>query len=336
MRLARFVLRRLLFAIPILLGIVFFTFMLVRIGTRDASIMLAGPMAEPAQIAAIAAEFGLDRPLWEQFAIYLGKLVTGDLGRSWLSKAPILEEILHRLPATLELLVSAMTIGALIGIPVGLRAAARPDGTFDQVSRIVSLLGFSIPTYWLGLMLIFVFYLKLGWAPAPMGRLPIAEFPPATVTGSIAIDALLAGDRGAARGALHQLMLPVLIFAAIIAAPIVKQTRAIAIEVLSGEAVRFARASGLAPRTVRRIVLRNSIVPILTFIGSELTAMLAAVSLLELIFAWGGLGQWGLHAILVGDFAAVQGYVLVLALFSILVFLVVDAAVLLLEPRSQA
>lgn len=330
-----FLLRRLVLVVPILLGITFLTFMLVRIGEQDPVAMLGGPMADEASLASIEAELGLDRPFFVQFGIYLGNLVQGDLGDSWQSSERVADEIRNRLPASLELLILSVLLGSLVGVPVGLRSAQRPNGLFDQVSRFVSLLGFSVPTYWIALMAIFVFFFLLQWAPAPLGRLDIAAFPPPDVTGSYLIDSLISGNWSTAYSAASQLALPVILFSIIVAAPIIKHTRAISLEVLASDYVRYAKAQGLRPRTVRRIALRNSITPILTFIGTELTGLLAAVSLIELIFAWGGMGQWGLNAILLGDFAAVQGYVLVLAVFSVAVFIVIDLLVLLLEPRAS-
>ena len=321
--------------IPLLLGIVFFTFMLVRIGGQDAVGMLASPMADADEIDRIRASLGLDLPLWQQFFIYLGNLFQGDLGESWQTNTPVLDEIVLRLPASLELLISAMGLGVLFGIPIGLRAAFRPNRRFDQISRFSSMFGFSIPTYWLALMAIFVFFFLFRWAPPPMGRISLAVFPPPDVTGSYFLDSLIAGDMQAAKSALSQLAMPVIVFTIIVTAPIIKQTRSIAIEVFNSDYVRYARASGLSPFAVQRVAMRNSFTPILTFVGAELASLLAAVSLIELIFAWGGLGQWGLNAILFGDFAAVQGYVLVLAMFSASVFLIVDLLVLIFEPRSM-
>jgi peptide/nickel transport system permease protein len=186
----------------------------------------------------------------------------------------------------------------------------------------------------MGLMAILIFFYVLRWAPAPMGRLGLDMVAPPVVTGSVLLDSLLAGDWQAVRSAAGQLVLPVACFALVAAAPIIKQTRAIAIEVLSSDYIRFARASGFSRATIRRIALRNALSPILTFLGTEITSLLAAASLIEYIFSWGGLGQLGLNAILLGDFAVVQGYVLALALFSVVVFAIVDLAVLLLEPRS--
>lgn len=330
----RFLARRALLLLPLLLGVLFLTFMLVRIGGQDPSAMLAGPTASAAEIALVRAELGLDRPIWVQFARYLGQVAQGDLGRSWISNRPVLVDLLERAPATLELLLWGVGLGAAIGIPVGLRAAQRPDGLFDQVSRLLSLLGFSTPTYWLGLVMLFVFFFLLDLAPPGMGRLSLMLTPPPAVTGSYLIDGLLAADLAVARSAFAQLVLPVVCIAIVSAAPILKQTRAIALEVLASEYVRYARAQGLPRDEIRRIVLRNAATPVVTFVGTELAGLVGTTALIEYVFAWGGVGQFGLNAIIQGDFAVVQGYVLLLALFSVLVFLVVDVVVVLIEPRA--
>lgn len=335
MLIARFLALRLLVAVPVVLGILFLTFMLIRIGHQDPVAMLAGPLADAATYTMIRSQLELDRPLLTQFVVYVQRLLQGDLGLSWQGGSPVLKDILAHFPITLELVILAVGIAALVGIPVGIRAATRPNGAFDQLSRFGALTGFSIPTYWMGLMAILIFFYLLRWAPAPMGRLSLEVLAPPVVTGSVLLDSLLAGQWVAARSAASQLALPVACFALVAMAPIIKQTRAIAIEVLASDYIRFARACGFPRAAIRRIALRNSLAPLLTFIGTEITSLLAAASLIEYIFSWGGLGQLGLNAILLGDFAVVQGYVLALALFSVLVFLVVDLAVLLLEPRSH-
>lgn len=335
MNFPRFLLRRLLMSIPLLVGIVFVTFMLVRIGGLDPVGRLAGPTATAEEFAVIRAELGLDQPLWQQFLIYAGKVAQGDLGESWLSNRAVLTDILTRSVVSLELLLWGVGLGALIGIPVGLRAAFRPNARFDQVSRVASLLGFSIPTYWLGLVMIFVFFYLLRWAPPAMGRMSLMVSPPDFITGSYLIDGLLQGDWRAARSAVGHLVLPVVCMTIIAAAPIIKHTRAIALEVLSSDTVRYARACGLPKRTVRRLVMRNSAVPVITFVGTELTGLVGTLSLIEYVFSWGGVGQYGLTAIVRGDFSAVQGYVLALALFSVIVFLVIDIVVYLIEPRAE-
>ncbi len=333
---AKFLLRRLLLLAPLLLAVAFFTFMLVRLSGQDPVAMLAGPTATRQEIEAIRRALALDQPLWVQFGGWFWQLLQGNLGRSWISNRPVLSELLERTPATLELLLYGVAIGAAIGIPVGLAAARRPDGPFDQVSRTVSLLGFSTPTYWLGLVMLLVFFFMLDLAPPGMGRISLMLTPPPRITGSYLWDAVLTGDWEAAHSALAQLILPVICIAIISAAPIVKQTRAVALEAHGSDWVRYARAQGLPERILRRMVLRNSATPIVTFVGTELAGLVGTTALIEYVFAWGGVGQYGLNAIIQGDFAVVQGYVLLLALFSVLVFLAVDLAVMALEPRQDA
>jgi len=334
MLIARFLLRRALLVVPLLLAVVFFTFMLVRIGGQDPVARIAGPTATQGEIEMIRGQLGLDRPLLVQFATYLNRVAHGDLGRSWISNRPVLSDVLDRIPVTLELMLLGVALGALIAIPAGLFAASRPNRMFDQLSRGISLLGFSIPTYWLALVMLFVFFYLLDWAPPGMGRLALMLSPPPRVTGSYLIDGLLAADWEVAYSAAAQLVLPVLSVAIVAAAPIIKQTRAIALEVSASDYVRYARAAGLPRRQIHRMVLRNSRTPVITFVGTELTGLVGTTALIEYVFAWGGLGQYGLNAIIAGDFVAIQGYVLTLALFSVIVFVVVDLLVLLLEPRA--
>ena len=321
--------------IPLLVGVMFLTFMLVRIGGLDPVGLLAGPTATAEEFEIITEELGLDQPLWKQFLIYAQNVAQGDLGESWLSNRPVLDDIAARSVVSLELLFWGIGIGTFIGVPIGLRAAFKPNGRFDQSARILSLLGFSIPTYWLGLVMLFVFFYLLRWAPPGMGRISLMVSPPDFVTGSYLIDSLLSSNWRAAYSSLSHLILPVICLAIVSAAPIIKQTRAIALEVISSDAVRYARACGLKAKTVRQIVFRNSATPVLTFVGTEITGLVGTMSLIEYVFAWGGLGQYGLNAIVRGDFTAVQGYVLVLALFSVLIFLIVDIVVALIEPRVE-
>lgn len=297
--------------------------------------MLAGPLADASTYQMIRSQLELDKPLLDQFIVYVQRLAHGDLGQSWQGGSPVLQEIWTHFPVTLELVVLSVGLAAMIGIPIGIRAATRPNGWWDQVTRTTALALFSIPTYWMGLMAILIFFYFLRWAPAPMGRLSVDVIAPPLVTGSLILDSLLAGNWAALRSAASQLVLPVTCFTLVAAAPTIKQTRAIAIEILGSDYIRFARACGYSRSTIRRMALRNALAPILTFLGTEITSLLAAASLIEFIFSWGGLGQVGLNAILQGDFAVVQGYVLSLALFSVVVFLFVDLAVLILEPRSH-
>ena len=330
------VVRRVVFSLPILFGVLLFTFMLVRVGQNDPVGMLAGPTAGALEIAAIRAEYKLDQPIWIQFFAYVKLVLQGDLGNSWLSNRPVIDELLLRLPATLELVLLGGLVGAVVGVWAGMRSALRANQRFDQWSRVLSLMGFGMPTIFLGLAMIFVFFFLLGWSPPPMGRIDLMITAPKMVTGSYLLDSLIAGDLAAAWSAAGRLVLPCSVVAIVFAAPLVKQTRAIALDVMASDYVRYARAMGLPAKMVRSMIWRNSVVPVLTYGASELTAMFGAAAVLELIFSWGGVSQFGLTAILRGDFAVVQGYVLLMCVISIVIFAITDLLVHKLEPRAEA
>ena len=332
----RLIFRRVLLALPILFGVLLFTFLLIRVGSNDPVGMLAGPTGGADEIAAIRAKFKLDQPAWRQFVEFVMLALQGDLGRSWLSDRPVASELMLRLPATLELVLLGAFAGAVVGIPAGLMAAFRANRGFDHFSRLLSLFGFGMPTIFLGLVLIFVFFFLLGWAPPPMGRVDLLITAPATVTGSYFIDALIAGNWPAAYSAAGRLVLPCASIAIVFAAPLIKQTRAIALDVMAGDYIRYARAAGLPEPMVRRMVWRNASVPVITYAAVELTALFGAASVLELVFSWGGVSQYGLVAILKGDFAVVQGYVLIMSLIAMVIFAVADLLVLWIEPRARS
>ena len=331
---AQLILRRIVLSLPILFGVLLFTFLLVRMGGSDPVGMLAGPTATEAEIAAIRAAYKLDQPVLVQFGEYVRRVAQGDLGTSWLSNRPVLDELLLRLPATLELVLIGSVVGALVGVWAGMRAARSANGRFDQISRLLSLMGFGMPTIFLGLALIFVFFFLLRWAPPPMGRIDLMITAPPVVTGSYLFDALIARDVAAALSAAGRLVLPCSVVAIVFAAPMLKQTRAIALDVMASDYIRYARACGLPPKLIHRMVWRNAAVPILTYGATELTALFGAASVLELIFSWGGVSQFGLTAILKADFAVVQGYVLLMSAIAIVVFALADLLVLKLEPRA--
>jgi peptide/nickel transport system permease protein len=334
MLMIRFIGRRFATAFIAIVAVLIATFFLVRL-TPDPAAALAGPEATAAQLAMVKQQLGLDKSVPEQFVIYASHVISGDFGRSWVSQRPVLTEIAERAPFTFELLFWGVAVGAIVGVSVGLHAAYRRDGWFDQMTRFTSLVGFSIPTYFLGLLMLLLFFYILEWAPPGMGRLsPLYSAPP-FVTGSYVIDGLIAGDFEVARSAASQLILPVLCIAIVCAAPTIKQTRALALDVLESDYVRYGKALGMPPRMLRRMVLRNCLAPIITFVGIELVSLMGTTAIIEYVFSWGGLGHYGLSAIMVGDFNAVQGYVMSLACFCVLIFLIVDMIVLIIEPRGR-
>lgn len=335
MELVRFLVRRLVLLVPLLLLIAALTFFLLRVGGQDPTAAMAGPLATAKELAMLRAQYGLDRPLPIQFVIWLGHVLHGNFGRSWITGKPVISELLTRVPASLELLVLGVGVGCLVGIPVGVLSSFRHGSWFDQLSRLISLLGFSIPTYFLGLLMLLVFFADLNWAPPGMGQLSLLLTPPPTVTRSYLIDGLIAGQWDVVHSAAAQLVLPVLSIAIIFAAPVVKQVRAIALDVLGSDHVRYAGAQGLSKRLIRRMTLRGASAPVLIFISGEFTALVGSVSIIEYVFAWNGVGQYGLEAIIRGDFNVVQAYVLLLALFSVVVFLIADLVVFAIEPRAR-
>ncbi|WP_029008788.1 ABC transporter permease [Azospirillum halopraeferens] len=326
--------RRLLQAVPALLGIIIITFLLTRALPGDPAVYFAGPAADAASIAEIRHRLGLDRSLPEQFLTYVGDLATGNLGTSISTGQPVLQEIITRLPASLELTLAALLIAVGVAVPLGVLAATRPDGWVDHACRFVVTAGVSLPTFFTGLALVYVFYYLAGWAPAPMGRLDIISLPPEHVTGFYLIDALLAGDVAVARSVLAHLALPALTLALFTLAPIARMTRAAMLQALGSEFIRTARAAGLSRRRILIVyALRNALLPVVTTLGMVFSFALGANVLVEKVFAWPGIGSYAVEALVVSDYAAVQGFVLTMALLFVLLNLVIDLTYTLIDPR---
>lgn len=330
----RMILGRLAAAVPNLLGVVVLTFVLTRMLPGDAAAFFAGPAATPESIAEIRTKLGLDRGPVEQFLSYLGQLAEGDLGQSLTSGQPVLADLAARLPASLELTLSALLLAGLVGVGLGVAAALKPRGVVDRLCSVVSTVGQAVPTFFLGLVLVFVFYYLLGWAPAPLGRLDIVFSSPDEVTGFWLVDTLVGGEVDAFFGVARQLVLPVVTLAMFGIGPIARMTRASMIEVLGSDAVRTARAAGLGRHTVLWVyAFRAVVVPILNTIGMVFSFMLGANVLVEKVFGWPGIGAYAIESVLASDFAPIQGFVLVMAALYVLVNLVIDVVAVLLDPR---
>jgi peptide/nickel transport system permease protein len=291
--------------------------------------------ANPEAVAAFRHRWGLDRPLYEQYGIYLWNVLHGDLGTSITTKQPVAADLRRHLPATIELAVTAMAISIVIGIPLGVLAAARKDGPIDQVARVVSLIGVSMPIFWLGLVAIVVFYAWLGWAPPP-GRLTARLEPPPFVTGFLLVDAVVAGRGDVVADALKHLALPALVLASYSLGVITRVMRGSMLDVLSEDYVRTARAKGVAERAVMmRHAARNSLIPTLTVIGLSFGGLLSGAVVTESVFAWPGLGLYAFRSATSLDFPAIMGVGIVVATVYVLVNLVVDVAYGLLDPRIR-
>ena len=331
-----FLLRRLAGALPSLCGVIVVTFILTRALPGDPAAYFAGPAASQSAVEEVRHALGLDRSLLVQFGLYLQDLAHWDLGRSVSSGQPVARDLLARLPASLELTVTALLLATLTALPLGVLAATRPGSLVDHLCRIVATAGVSLPTFFTGLLLSFIFYYLLGWAPAPTGRLDPTFEPPATLTGFYLIDSLLAGDGELFFACLGQLILPAVTLALFVIAPIARMTRASMLGVLSSDFVRTARASGLSrPRILYVYALRNALLPVLTTLGMVFSFLLGSSILVEKVFAWPGVGSYALEALIASDYAPVQGFVLALAVLYLLLNLLIDIAYGVVDPRVR-
>lgn len=323
-------------AIPSLGGVVILTFILTRLLPGDPAAFFAGPTATPESIEQVRIQLGLDRSLPVQFLDYIADLGRLDLGLSLTSGQPVVMDLVQRLPATLELTLFALLLASGCGIGLGVAAALKPGGALDHVCGIISTIGQAIPTFFLGLGLVFVFYYILEWFPAPMGRLGIFFSSPDEITGFWTIDSLLAGDLEVFRATLMQIALPTITLAMFGIGPIARMTRATMIEVLQSDFVRTAKASGLPPRKILWVyAFRTAVVPVLNTVAMVLSFLLGANVLVEKVFGWPGVGAYAIEAVLVSDYAPVQGFVLLMAGMYVLINLIVDVVAASLDPRVR-
>lgn len=328
--------RRLLTVIPTLIGVIVVTFLLTRVLPGDPAVYFAGPAATPDSIAEIRKKLGFDRPLPEQFVYYVGDLAQGNLGNSLSTGQSVVEEIATRLPASAELTLFGLFVAMMIAVPLGILAAVKQGSIVDHACRVVATVGVSLPVFFTGLLLVYVFYFLLGWAPAPIGRLDIFFTTPDRITGFYLIDSLLARDLETFRAALSQLILPVVTLAIFSIAPIARMTRASMLSALSSEFVRTARASGLSPyRVVITYAFRNAMLPVITTFGMVFSFLLGANVLVEKVFAWPGIGSYAVEALIASDYAPVQGFVLAMAILYVMLNLAIDLLYGVIDPRVR-
>jgi dipeptide transport system permease protein len=329
-------LKRLLMAVPSLVGVVIVTFLLTRALPGDPAAYFAGPAATKEAIEQIRVNLGLDKPLIVQFGRYLGDLTRGDLGNSLTTGQPVGKEIRERLPASAELTLLGLILSISIAVPLGILAATRPGSLIDHACRVLATAGVSLPVFFTGLILVYVFYYLLGWAPAPLGRLDVFYSPPPQVTGFYLIDSAIAGDGEVFLASLKQLILPAATLGIFSLAPIARMTRASMLAVLASDFVRTARASGLAPYTVIvTYAFRNAMIPVVTTLGMVFSFLLGANVLVEKVFAWPGIGSFAVEALIASDFAPVQGFVLTMAVMYVALNLLIDILYGLIDPRVR-
>ena len=330
----RLIARRLLMSVPTLAGIVLVTFALTRLLPGDPAAYFAGNAASVEAVEQIRHKLGLDQPMATQFLRYVRELATGDWGQSLSTGQPVTTEIATRLPASLELTLVALMASLAVSIPLGVLAATRPGSWIDQLCRLVTTAGVSLPVFFTGLLLSFVFYFLLGWAPSPLGRIDPYVSAPATITGFYLIDSALAGDGAAFVSSARQLILPALTLALFVMAPVARMTRASMLGVLSADFVRTARAMGLSrTRVLYGYAFQNALLPVLTTIGMVFSFMLGANVLVEKVFAWPGIGSFAVESLVASDYAPVQGFVLTMAILYVALNLAIDLLYLAIDPR---
>jgi peptide/nickel transport system permease protein len=329
-----YIVRRLLSMIPVLIGVSIIVFLFIHMIPGDPAVAILGERATPESIDRMRKQLGLDKPIWEQYFIYVDNIFHGDWGRSIRSNTPIIDEIKVKFPATAELALAAMIIALLIGLPAGIISAARRNSLFDSAAMFVALIGVSMPVFWLGLMLAFLFSVALGWLPFS-GRLDATIILQAR-TGFMVWDALMAWDWKALGNSFAHLLLPALTLSTIPMAIIARMTRSSLLEELSQDYVRTAKAYGIAEHKVLlKHALKNASLPVVTTIGLQVGALLSGAILTETIFSWPGIGRWIFTAIQGRDYPIVQGAALLIVLIYMAVNLIVDISYAFLDPRIR-
>lgn len=333
----RFLLRRLAALVLLGIGITFVVFLLTQLVPGNAAVTNLGEQAaaDPAAVAAFEEHYGLDKPLPVRYALYLGHLAQGDLGESALTRNAVRSDLGTFVPATAELALLSIAIATVFGIGFGVVAAMRRNRLTDHVLRVVSLGGISMPTFWIALVAVYVFFYRLGWFPGG-GRLEPGTLSPPHVTGLFTIDGMLAGQWGVVREALHHLVLPALVLAAFNVSLLTRYTRSAVLEVVSHDYVRAGRAKGLPERVVvTRYILRAALPSVVTVLGLVFANVLTGAVLVENIFAWPGVGQYAYQAAVNLDVPAISGVSLFVAVVYVTVNFVVDVLYGVIDPRIR-
>ena len=332
MRRLEIVLSRLVWFIPTLFGLVFVVFFISNVIPTDPARIVAGENATEAQVQALRADMGLDQPLYVQFGRYVGDLATGDMGKSMYTQRAISDDLLRRLPATLELTMAAMILAIGLGVPLGVISAVKRNTLVDQTLRVISVSGLAIASFWLAMELQMYFSTKLGWTPLN-GR--IAGWGPEEITGFYTIDSILTGDLASFWDTLHHMTLPAITLALPAAATLVRFTRAGVLEVINSNYVLYERAMGFpASLIIWKYVLRNALISTVTQIGLIFGALFSGAVVVEAVFDWPGLGTYAVQSSLQSDTKAVLGFSIIVGVVFIGVNLLVDVVHTFIDPRT--
>ena len=329
--------KRLLLMIPMAIGITLLLFVMTHIVPSNplAVILTEKSMEDKNAVRAATEKWGLDKPLPEQYLIYLNNLLHGDLGTSFKTKNPVSLDLKTFLPATVELSIGSFIFAILIGLPLGILSAIKSGKLIDQVTRVISLLGASMPPFWSGLLILFVFYYKLGWAPGP-GRINTRIGAPAPMTGLLVFDSLAQGNMPAFWSVLSHLILPSIILGWFTLALVARITRSSMLEILTQDYIRTARAKGLPERlVVLRHAFRNALIPLVTLVGLAFAGLMSGAIMTETIFSWPGIGRYAVEAAANLDYPAITGTTLLIAIVYMLVNIFVDALYSIIDPRIR-
>ena len=330
----RYAIRRSLTIVPVLLGVSVLVFSFIHLIPGDPALTMLGERATPEKVADVRARLGLDRPIWQQYVLYIGNALQGDLGVSIVRGDPVASDLLRRFPATVELAFAAIVVAIALGIPIGVASAVWRNSALDSLARLGALTGVSMPIFWLGLVLAWFFGVQLRILPTGFRLASGTAYVP--WTNFVILDAALQRDWATLTDALRHLILPALALATIPLAVIARMTRASMLEVLSREYIRTAEAKGLSRRVVvLRHALRNALLPVLTVIGLQVGRLLAGAILTETIFSWPGIGLWVYESIESRDYAIVQGVSLFIAVIVVSVNLLTDVLYAAVDPRIK-
>jgi peptide/nickel transport system permease protein len=330
-----YVLYRIGAMIPTLIGVIVLTFFLTQSIKGDPARMMAGDAADAQTLATLRREFQLDQPMPVRLASYFGNLLHGNLGISYTTKRPVLESLMERFPATIELTLASLLFAFVGAIPLGVISAVKRNHPIDHIIRVLGVGGVSMPVFWSGLMLLWLFYGKLEWLPGA-GRLSVYTEPPAHITGMYTLDSLLTGNWPVLAESLKYLLLPAFVLGYAYMATLARMIRSSMLEVLGQDYVRTARAKGLTDRTVvLRHALRNALIPVTTLAGLAFAALLGGAVLTETIFSWPGIGKYVVDATLYLDYPVIMGFTLLIAIVYMLVNLGVDLLYSWLNPQIQ-
>ncbi len=331
-----FLLNRLALAIPTLVGVTVISFLMTYLLPGNPALVQAGPYATPAYIAEMEQRMGLDKPVHVQYWRYVSGLARGDLGNSSSTGRPVAEDFRQRLPATLELTIAALLLAILIGVPLGVLSAVHRDRWLDHIGRVVSVAGVAMPSFWTGLLLIYVFFYLFNIAPAPLGRLSPDLQPPSQITGLYTVDSILTGNFRTLASSLAHLALPAITLGIAVMAPVARMVRATMLEILESDFVMAAWAAGL-PR--RRVIygdaLRNALIPVITILGLVFGFLMAGNAVVESVFGWPGIGNYAVTALMTKDSGPIQSFVLFVAVMYVIVNLAVDLVYGLMDPRIR-